>query len=648
MKYLFFILLSFNIYAQDDSCVALETSPLNSGMNKLLEWFGAVDAQVEKAPCKTKTLPTQDEMLKFINSASKALPITDTIHGVRFTNENPFLIRTFKEFTTAKDSFGLYKLDSNQKKIAAEYKIGAECSKVLCAMEKIWGKEYSIKLLYLKIKHGFNSSELAFENSDRFSNSEIDDVIIGLEDLAPHLQPLAQHNQRLTHFKRGYTLKQYSGSTIANAVVMIFDPWDKKSRPTKQYSVFHEMAHNISSKLDDMDESPEWLKLSGWVKKGDDWSSSPNACQTSRYGQTNPWEDFAESLSSFRYNGAQFKKKCPQKFEFIKKKVFRGMDYTDVKNCMTVPNNKIQAAQKSIADEIMNSIGSTQFDEKEMKESCEKGFSAYPIPEKELAYCSLKLHSVKALSGSNSKISEALTKAGIPDTAANRDLVLTNFSNSFTEDMMDEIARKSTNVAAKAEEMLNQSFTAANPEGFSKKKIPFDDYRFRTSLKECGMGFFTAKLEEVKQCQLKALINQDRDYQRWDLGVFPAYKAPSIFFNDAKGLIEKREQVLLEHISKHPLADEMVREENKRYLDGMRYHYSSVQFKIDKIPDWKKMTPEAFCKETYGGGTSWTEEYGATAGAPIPKLYDACVNEQSKRSKRFEMKEDNWMKLVTD
>src|SRR4051812_43290462 len=107
MKYLFLILISFNIYAQDESCVAIEHNSLSSNINKLLEWFGAVDSQVEKAPCKTKTPPTEAEMLKFIAAKTKGAN-SDTVHGVKFKNESPVLIDVFKAFTTAKDSFGIY------------------------------------------------------------------------------------------------------------------------------------------------------------------------------------------------------------------------------------------------------------------------------------------------------------------------------------------------------------------------------------------------------------------------------------------------------------------------------------------------------------------------------------------------------------
>lgn len=645
MKLLVLLLLSFNLYAQDESCVELKESTISFGMNKLLEWFGAVDNQVEKAPCKVKSPPSEAEMLKFISSKTKGAA-SESVHGVNFRNESPALIKAFKDFTTQKDSYGIYNVIPGQKQIASEYKIGAECDKVLCAMERIWGRDYAVKLLYLKLKHNFNSSELAFENSDRFTPAELNDVVVGLEDLPPSLIPLGMDNQRLTHFKRGYTLKNYSDTTLANAVVMIFDPWDKQSTLRRQYTIFHEMAHNISGKLKDMDESPEWLNLSGWVKKGDDWASSPSACHISQYGTKNPWEDFAESLSAFRYNGAQFRAKCPVKFEFVKRQVFKGVDYTDVKNCSVVPIEKVLLAQKTIADEIMNSVGNVSFDEKELKETCEKSFTAYPVPMKELSVCSLKLHSLKALTGNNTKISEALAKAGIPDTTANRDLVLSGISENFTDEMMTDIALRSIGLSDQVEAMVTKSITDANPEGFSKKPITAEDYRFHSSLKECGSGFFTGKLDDVKQCQLKALINNDREMQKWDMGIFPAHKAPPLFAPDAKGFTEKREAVLLDHISRQPLADEVIAKEKERFTNDMKYHHLTTTLKIDKMKDWKKLTPEAFCKETYGGGSSWTEQYGIPAGAQVPKFFEACVSEQSKRSKRFEIKEDLWMSLV--
>lgn len=644
---LFFLFLSLNSFAQDENCIPVEENNLQNHIHKLLDWFGAADKQVEKAPCKVKSVPSESEMNRVVNSKAKGPLKNETVHGVRFKNESQALIEAFKHFTTAKDAFGISNVPANQKNIQTEYRIPPECDKVMCAMEKIWGKDYATKLLYVKLKHNFNSSELAFDNSDRFKPEEFNDVILGLEDIPPHLNPVGQRNQRLTHFKRGYTLKQYSSSTLANAVVMFFDSWGKKSPITRQYTMFHEMAHNISGKLRDMDESPEWLNLSGWVKKGDEWNAGANACLPSKYGATNPWEDFAESLSAYRYNGAQFKSKCPVKFEFLKSKVFRGVDYTDVKNCSQVPAAKIQQAQKAIIDEVLNSVGKLNFDDQEILEACDNGFSNYPIQESELAQCSLKLHSSKSLSGQNSKIGDILKNAGIPDTAANRDLIMSGINEEFSEEMLKDIGTKSSAVETQINSIVDKSFIEANPKGFSQEEINADDYRFRLSLKECGSGFFAGQPETVKECQLKKLIAQDRTYQTWDRGLFPMYKVPRLFKNHIPALTEKREAALFEHLSKHPLSDEVLQKELKQFQDDMKYHMMSSESKIRSLPNWKNMSSEEFCKETYGGGSSWTDQYGVSAGKPIPLLFENCVSEQGKKSKRFEFKQTQWTNMLS-
>jgi hypothetical protein len=60
------------------------------------------------------------------------------------------------------------------------------------------------------------------------------------------------------------------------------------------------------------------------------------------------------------------------------------------------------------------------------------------------------------------------------------------------------------------------------------------------------------------------------------------------------------------------------------------------------------MSPEAFCKATYGGGTAFTSRYGYPEGETIPFLFDRCVETQSQKSKRFEISNKNWSKLNSD
>lgn len=300
--------------------------------DKLLEWFSANEGDIKNAPCKAKSPPSMEKMNSFIQSKAKGSSM-GYIHGISFKQESPALLTAFRELTTAKDEFGLFEMKENQKMIQAKYRINPQCEKVLCALEKIWGKELATKMLYIKLKHNYNTSELAFDNSSKFTKKELDDVLIALEDVPDHLAPLGGRNQRLTHYKRKATLPSYEGSTVyANAVVMLFDPWTAQSSTKRQYTLFHEFAHNIGAKFRGMDASPDWLKLSGWIKKGDYWDHNGKGCFLSGYGKENPWEDYAESVAAYRYNGQDFKKKCPKKYEFIKNNVF-AIEYTDPKLC---------------------------------------------------------------------------------------------------------------------------------------------------------------------------------------------------------------------------------------------------------------------------------------------------------------------------
>lgn len=333
MKWAMLLLFALPVFAhvdieEEDYCVPLRETLAD----KLLDWFSANDSQIKNAPCKTKSPPSLQDMQKYIDSIAFGMT-NGSVNGASFKLEAPQLLSAFTDLVTLRDAYGI-RPEKTQPDIQERYKINPECEKVMCAMEKIWGKETAIKMMYIKLKYNFNTSELAFQDSERFRRDELDDVLMALEDLPPHLSKLGARNQRLTRFTKGYTLARYEDhSPIANAVIMLFDPWVKQKKEKRQYTIFHELAHNVSHKLKDMDESTEWLGLTGWIQKGDDWQEDKNNCYPSGYAATNPWEDYAESLSAYRYNGARFKQLCPEKYNFIKSKVFNNIEYTDAKTC---------------------------------------------------------------------------------------------------------------------------------------------------------------------------------------------------------------------------------------------------------------------------------------------------------------------------
>lgn len=301
-----------------------------------IPWSSPSVDQIRNTPCKKLNVPTSEEMKNFIaskkNGEDRGTESTQ-VNGVDFKDESPALIAAFRQLTTSLDGFGSHENLANQKDIQKSYNIDPSCNKVECAVAKIWGEEMGTKILYLNLRHNFNASELAFENSSRFNKEELDDVLLALEDLPSHLIPLGKTNQRLTHYSRGYRPYGSNPKDIANAIIMLLDNWSERQGSTRQYLLFHEMSHNIAFKLNKMDEDPSWLEKSQWVKKGDSWFHGANACFPTRYSKEDPSEDFAETVAAYRYNSANFKARCPDKYNYVKKAVFKNIEYTSVEAC---------------------------------------------------------------------------------------------------------------------------------------------------------------------------------------------------------------------------------------------------------------------------------------------------------------------------
>ncbi len=298
--------------------------------------------------CLKRRIENQEEMNAFISS-KQTEGQNATIHGVDFKNESPALIEAFKNLTTAYDSFGMREKISNQKDIQKNYHINPNCDKVICALQRIWGKEMGIKILYINLRYNYNTSELAFDQSSRFTNDELNDVLYALQDLPEYLKPLGTPNQQLVHSDR--RIQPYKEN--ANSLVVLYNNWSKLGRFARRYTLFHELSHNIGDKLNSIDKSKDWLNKSGWLQIGHSWpaswSKNKNACFASWYAKQNPDEDWAESLMAYRYNLFSFKERCRQKYNYIKDNVFKGKEYSTAKNCVSPALPRVVVPQKEMA-----------------------------------------------------------------------------------------------------------------------------------------------------------------------------------------------------------------------------------------------------------------------------------------------------------
>ncbi len=331
--FLLLTIFSLSVFAQENcapSNIPQELIPLLE-INRYVGWNAASSQEVSRAPCR-KGIPAISEMRALINSFATPAQ-NDVIHGVSLIAERPELISAFRELTTMRNATGTKNYPDGQANLAA-YNINPACVKVMCAVEKIWGPSMGPKILYLKLHYDLNTSELSIFNTSRFTEAELNDVMIGLGDLPPRLKNAGRPHQQLVHYARGEMPSIHQGTnTAADSSINLYDRWSNRSGLSRQYVLFHEMAHNISHHLGDLDNSPRFLEMAGWIKTGQEWEKTSEFCAVSNYGSTDPDEDFAETVAAYRYNAATLRDQCPKKYDYMRGMVFAGTEYLDSSSC---------------------------------------------------------------------------------------------------------------------------------------------------------------------------------------------------------------------------------------------------------------------------------------------------------------------------
>lgn len=294
-----------------------------------LGWFSSTSTQVEESKCAASSDIGLAEMEKqLINPYS---PKKDAaIMGVSFKDEDPRLLDLFKKLVDPN------LISASFRKVPAvdiRSLIPSNCAKVLCAVKTIFGESEAVQLLYMLDKFGLNGSHLVFDQANAWQKDELEIVLKGLNDLPPFAQKMFS-NQPFYHYKRGEN--RGNPNVLANAVMEYFDRWNKQTATERRYTIFHELAHNMAyfSNGDNWDYSPTWLGFSQWEKKGDKWSAKNLEHIASRYGNTNPVEDFAESVSVYRYHPDAKAILGDEKYQFIKETIYLGLEYNQEGNCL--------------------------------------------------------------------------------------------------------------------------------------------------------------------------------------------------------------------------------------------------------------------------------------------------------------------------
>lgn len=339
MKFALLFLISFSVFAHEEcaNCEAhlredSSTQNLEEFSDKLEHW-SANESQVMNAPCKHKTFNT-DEMNTELSSLYGKKD--KKIGGIQLKDENPELLKVFKRLTTKNKLNWFERLFQRSAEpefnFQANFSVNPECTKVLCAVDKIWGQFAGRKLLYMNLKFGYNGSEYLRENSGRFNESELDDILMSLSDLPRAIMPM--YTDRRLRKSTVQSEKTVGNSIVwADSDITIYPPWIQGPQGLRFQTLVHEVGHNLHQKLPD-EKFKEWMAISSWVKEGDNWNYDIlGACMPSKYGMTSALEDFAETASAYRYNARALLARCPAKYNFMRDNVFRGVEYREESQC---------------------------------------------------------------------------------------------------------------------------------------------------------------------------------------------------------------------------------------------------------------------------------------------------------------------------
>jgi len=290
------------------------------------EWFSVAEKDMTRAPCFNSVPPDESQMTDFLKSHSIGFQRSKKINGIQFVGEDPYLLQLFSQIHTP----------APYRKIPTP-NFKSNCTQVLCAMQEIYGKKQGLQLLYMKAKFGYNGSDKVVRDSSPWKDSELDDVLTMFSNYPSSFFPIDEGRQ-FVHFKRGRSRGE--DNTIADAMVEVFDTWNEQPKALRQATLFHELGHNLSDE-GNKDMSSEWLSLSKWTAKttlvkGDpqvSWSMGDKSAAVSRYGEKNPGEDFAETVVAYRFNAQRLKAQQPQKYEYMKNRVFDGIEYDSASSC---------------------------------------------------------------------------------------------------------------------------------------------------------------------------------------------------------------------------------------------------------------------------------------------------------------------------
>ncbi|HEX6859938.1 MAG TPA: hypothetical protein VF138_07030 [Caulobacteraceae bacterium] len=279
------------------------------------------------APCLTGLRQDPGQMERRTLAAVRGARLESAqVRGFSFVDQPAPLIAAFRRMTRLSGRQALPGSDSG-------------CSDVRCAARAVFGEEAGPRLLLLAAVFHYNASDLGELHTRAWSVEELDEVLAAFEDLPPSLFPLDRSEYRaLAHrhhqegrFPESTNLFELAAEAGEGEIgIMIDQGWHHASIAERRAIIVHELAHEFTRA-----RGPALNWRERWQAAVDADAARDTRAPTvaSAYAMRNLDEDFAESVTAYRYMAPLLMTRAPHRYALLKSMVFDGQEYGSAARC---------------------------------------------------------------------------------------------------------------------------------------------------------------------------------------------------------------------------------------------------------------------------------------------------------------------------
>lgn len=300
-------------------------------------------------------LPDLEIALSALKKANSCTPKYEDDYALLYPSKDPVITETihFNEIKGTKAELEVLKkfLGKERYEVPPEFNsIAKTCENVLCVLTKLLGdKESAYRVLNIAAKTGYvvSLAQVTYGSprQEKWSLAEIKVIEKAFERLPPTFY----------HLKSFTQIRAEVDSPVCSTAAGVFEYNEKyigvceskRGSKLNRHMIIHEVAHAYDHEFS-VGEHEHFDKWYGGASGFSDFSwvttknSEPDAKSipkyekkgsfVTRYAETNVVEDFAESVAWYIENPELSLTKTPEKYNFLKNKIFHGQEYISPKS----------------------------------------------------------------------------------------------------------------------------------------------------------------------------------------------------------------------------------------------------------------------------------------------------------------------------